>query len=336
MTMVSKELVKNADLPTKERRRAVIMRNADGTENKSGKLKHDAEIQIDIGGHKETVNALVSDISSADVFLGYDWLVKHNPEIDWEHQEVKFSRCPNNCTIPHETIHFGSYTRKLEQVQEKSADTTQPTDLPKYLRPYTHLFNKKNFNKLPNRTVWDHEINLDETAPATLQSKVYPMTIIEKEELGKFVKENLESGHIRPSKSPYATPCFFIPKKDGTKWLVQDYKRLNEFTIKDKTPLPLISEVIDNLKEATVFNKLDIIWGYNNVRIKEGDEWKAAFITNEGLFEPTVMFFGMSNSPATFQRMMNTIFRELLQKGTLVNYMDDFVIPAKSQKELEE
>ena len=78
--------------------------------------------------------------------------------------------------------------------------------------------------------------------------------------------------------------------------------------IKDKTPLPLIGEVIDKLKEAKYFNKLDLIWGYNNVRIKEGDKWKAAFLTNKGLFEPQVMYFGLCNLPGTFQQMMNSIF----------------------------
>lgn len=134
------------------------------------------------------------------------------------------------------------------------------------------------------------------------------MTVKEQEELKEFIKENLESGRIRPSKSPYAAPVFFIPKKDGSKRLVQDYRKLNTVTVKDKTPLPRIGEVIDKLRTAKYFNKLDIIWGYNNVRIKEGDEWKAAFLTNEGLFEPTVMFFGLCNSPGTFSRMMTSIF----------------------------
>jgi hypothetical protein len=103
-----------------------------------------------------------------------------------------------------------------------------------------------------------------------------------------------------------------------------------------KTRLPLISEVIDQLKDAKYFNKLDIIWGYNNVRIREGDKWKAAFLTNRGLFEPTIMFFGMSNSPATFSRMMTMIFREMLQDGSLVNYMDDFAIPGETKLQLQE
>jgi len=81
---------------------------------------------------------------------------------------------------------------------------------------------------------------------------------------------------------------------------------------------------------------LDLIWGYNNVRIKEGDEWKAAFLTNKGLFEPQVMYFGLCNSPGTFQRMMNSIFQELLYEGVLANYMDNFVILAKTMEELEE
>ena len=95
------------------------------------------------------------------------------------------------------------------------------------------------------------------------------------------------------SKSQYAVSCFYIPKKDRSLWLVQDYKKLNQVTIKDKTPLPLIGEVIDKLKEARYFNKLDLIWGYNNIQIKEGDEWKAAFLTNKGLFELKVMYFGL-------------------------------------------
>jgi len=97
--------------------------------------------------------------------------------------------------------------------------------------------------------------------------------------------------------------------------LVQDCRKLNQVTIKDKMPLPLIREVIDKLKEARYFNKLDLIWGYNNVRIKERDEWKAVFLTNKGLFEPQVIYFGLCNSPGTFQRMMNSIFWELLHEG---------------------
>ena len=98
----------------------------------------------------------------------------------------------------------------------------------------------------------------------------------------------------------------------------------------------LIREVIDKLKEAKFFNKLDLIWGYNNVWIKEEDKQKASFLMNKGLFKPQVMYFGLCNLPETFQRMMNSIFQELLHEGVLANHMDDFVIPAEMKKQLEE
>ncbi len=101
-------------------------------------------------------------------------------------------------------------------------------------------------------------------------------------------------------------------------------------TIKNRYPLPLISELIDKLRGAKYFTKLDVRWGYNNVRIKEGDEEKAAFRTNRGLFEPTVMFFGLTNSPATFQWMMNDIFHDLIGEGKVTIYLDDILIFSKN------
>jgi len=105
-----------------------------------------------------------------------------------------------------------------------------------------------------------------------------------------------------------AAPVFFIKKKDGSLRLVQDYQALNSMTVKNKYPLSLISELVSQLHRARYFTKLDVRWSFNNIRIKSGDEWKAAFWTNRGLFEPLVMFFGMTNSPATFQTMINDIF----------------------------
>jgi len=162
------------------------------------------------------------------------------------------------------------------------------------------------------------------------------ITLKEEEALNQWLDEQLKVGLIVESKSRYTAPCFYIPKEDGSLQLVQDYRKLNQVMIKDKMLLPLIREVIDKLKEAKYFNKLDLIWEYNNVWIKEEDEWKATFLTNKGLFEPQVMYFGLCNSPGTFQQMMNSIFRELLHEGILANYMDNFVIPAKTIEELEE
>src|SRR5467141_3415344 len=132
-----------------------------------------------------------------------------------------------------------------------------------------------------------------------------------------------------------ASPTCFIKKKDRCLHLVQDYHKLNVLTVKNAYPLPLIPDILNTVSRAKAkyFIKLDIRWGYNNVRIKDGDEWKAAFRTNQGLFEPLVMFFGLTNSPATFQTMMNDIFRELIDEGVVVIYMDDILIFGGQTKE---
>ena len=105
--------------------------------------------------------------------------------------------------------------------------------------------------------------------------------------------------------------------------------------IKNHYPLLLISELIDKLTHAKIFSKMDIRWGYNNIRIKEGDKWKAAFRTNRGLFKPLVMFFGLTNSPATLQIMMNNIFRGEIAEGWVIIYMDDILVFSKNEKDHE-
>ena len=127
------------------------------------------------------------------------------------------------------------------------------------------MFNKKKFEKLPERCEWDHEINLMKEALKKLNAKAYAITLKEEEVLNQWLDEQLKARLIVESKSKYVAPCFYIPKKDGSLWLVQDYRKLNQVTIKDKTPLPLIGEVINKLKKAKYFNKLNLIWGYNNV-----------------------------------------------------------------------
>ena len=125
-----------------------------------------------------------------------------------------------------------------------------------------------------------------EKAPRELNAKAYTMTIKEDKALNQWLNEQLKAGLIKESKSRYIVLCFYIPKKNEFLWLVQDYQKLNQVTIKNKTLLPFIGKVIDKLKEAKYFNKLDLIWKYNNVWIKEGDKWKVAYLMNKELFEP--------------------------------------------------
>jgi len=171
--------------------------------------------------------------------------------------------------------------------------------LPDCAKGFELVFAKEDFDILPEHRQWDHAIELI-LGSEPKSSKVYPLSPVEQKELDSFLEENLHTRRIRPSKSPMAAPVFFIKKKDSSLRLVQDYRALNSMTVKNKYPLPLISELISQLCGARYFTKLDIHWGFNNVCIKPGDEWKAAFWTNQGLFKPLVMFFGMTNSPATF------------------------------------
>ena len=205
-------------------------------------------------------------------------------------------------------------------------------EVPPWLADFDDVFSKKSFDALPDKKIWDHAIELVPGA-APSNCKVYPLSPNEQKELDEFLEENLRTGRIRPSKSPMASPVFFIKKKDGSLRLVQDYRALNALTIKNRYPIPLISELVNQLRGAKYFTKLDVRWGYNNVRIKDGDEWKAAFRTNRGLFEPLVMFFGLTNSPATFQTMMNDIFRDLIAQGSVCVYLDDILIFTKTREE---
>ena len=196
----------------------------------------------------------------------------------------------------------------IQETADKKEKTLEEM-VPPELLDYKDVFDKVTAERFPESRPWDHAIDLKEDF-VPHDCKVYPMTIPEQAELDKFIDENLAKGYIRPSKSPMASPFFFVSKKDGKLRPCQDYRKLNEGTVKNSYLLPLISTLLDKLKGAKYFTKLDLRSGYNNVRIKDGDQWKAAFKTSRGLFEPMVMFFGLCNSPATFQQMMDEIFRD--------------------------
>src|SRR5215471_343236 len=225
--------------------------------------------------------------------------------------------------------------RLAEAYHRNEAPKDFRDDIPNYLSEFEGVFAKESFDALPERKPWDHAIELVPDAELG-NCKIYPLSRDEQSELDAFLEESLASGRIRPSKSPMAAPCFFIKKKNGKLRLVQDYRKLNNITVKNRYPLPLIPELIGKLRGAKYFTKLDVRWGYHNVQIREGDEWKAAFRTNRGLFEPLVMLFGLTNSPATFQTMMNDIFQDLISEGVVCVYIDDILIFTKTLEEHQE
>jgi len=163
-------------------------------------------------------------------------------------------------------------SQRLTEGARRSKETqTTTTPLPAYVVEFQSVFAKKDFDILPEHRKWDHAIELIPRAEPK-SSKVYPLSPLEQMELDAFLEENLRTGWIRPSKSPIAAPVFFIKKKDGSLRLVQDYHVLNAITVKNRYPLSLISELVSQLRRAKYFTKLDVRWGFNNVRIKPGDE----------------------------------------------------------------
>ncbi len=217
----------------------------------------------------------------------------------------------------------------------KAQQYTCKAEVPKEYQQFAKLFSEEESKRYPPKRAWDHAIEFKKDAPEAVDCKVYPMNRIKDAAVQKFISDELEKGYIRESKLPYASSFFFVKKKDGKLQPMQDYRKINALTIRNQYPLPLITDLICDLSNAYIYTKLDVRWGYNNVRIREGDEKKAAFKTRYGLFEPTVMYFGLTNSPATFQTMMNYIYRDVIIKheplGTTIRvYMDNIGIATRT------
>jgi hypothetical protein len=171
------------------------------------------------------------------------------------------------------------------------------------------------------------------TAPIYKTS--YRMATPEIAELKEHIKELLQQGFIHPSSSPWGAPVIFVSKKDGTQRLCVDYHALNEVTIKNNYPLPRIDDLFDQLCGACVFSKIDLRSGYHQLKIQECDIPKTGFILRYGLYEYTVMSFGLTNAPAYFIYLMNKVFIEYLDKFVVV-FIDDILIYSKSEEEHEE
>ena len=330
------------------------LNNIDGTANRAGGITHFVRLTLTVGDITKETEFLVTDLGPEDLILGLPWLKETNPQVDWEKGEMKLPSGSEEEPSPplqkvdttraqrRAWIKAGIITHATDQVyclasftystklaadaNEAKLKKTFEQMVPQEYHSHAKVFSEQESHRLPKAQPWDHTIDLKPDAPETLKSKVYPMPLNEQAALDEFIEENLQKGYIVPSKSPMASPVFFIKKKDGKLRLIQDYRKLNDITIKNRYPLPLASDIINRLKDAKIFTKFDVRWGYHNVRIKEGDEWKAAFVTNRGLFEPKVMFFGLTNSPATFQALMNSIFADLIAEGKVAVYLDDILI----------
>lgn len=262
------------------------------------------------------------------MILGLRWLSRHNPTIDWENRVLQFKSdyCEEHCLA--ETLCAG-----MDEPYEKPPVPLQE-QIPLAYHDFLSVFGEEEFKQLPPHRPYDIAIDLVEGAQLPM-GPIYSMTPSESKSLKTHLEEELRNGKIRPTKSPGGAPVMFVKKADGSLRLVVDYRKLNAVTIKDKHPLPRQDDLMEKLQRAKIFTKFDLRWGYNNIRVKEGDEYKTAFRTKYGSFESLVMTFGLTNAPAVFQHFMNDLFRDLLDVNVIV-YLDDILVYSENPEKHEE
>ena len=211
-------------------------------------------------------------------------------------------------------------------------DLMSPQTLAKLVSDYSDVFQPRS-GCPPHRFDTSHTIRLKEGAQPTYR-RPYRMSIVEEQEMRRQIQELLDKDLIEPSASPYGAPVLFVQKKDGSLRMCVDYRALNKITVRDRYPLPRIDELLDRLHGCKVFSSLDLQSGYHQIRIADADKEKTAMVTSAGQFQFKVLCFGLTNAPATFQRVMNKIFQPYIGKFVLV-YLDDILVMSRSAAEHE-
>ncbi|UTT89457.1 hypothetical protein NDA17_006493 [Ustilago hordei] len=315
-----------------------------------------ASMQVSIGTHNlGVVEASVADTADYDLILGFTELRRLKPTIQWDTGQLEFktqeqdrplgetpeAARAGDLTMRRPTLHgfmlleeppsslpaFGFVPTGADKGVEMEVEVDKVVTAADIPKPYQHLrdvFDEVEADKLPHHTEHDLHLELIEGGKPP-QGPLYLKGPKEMSELRRYLDENLEKGFIRPSKSPARSPVLFVPKKDGGLRLCVDYRGLNEITVKNRAPLPLIEEQLFLLRKARIYTKLDLRAAYNLIWIAKGDEWKTAFGTQLGLYEYLVMPFGLANAPAHFQSFINDIFRDIIGVYVVV-YLDDFLI----------
>ena len=179
----------------------------------------------------------------------------------------------------------------------------------------------------------EQDFHIDLSPGATPQKKgVYRLSEAELQEMRRQLAELIDKGHIRPSKSPWGSPVLFVPKKDGGLRMCVDYRALNKLTVKNSYPIPRIDEIFDHLRGAKFFSKIDLRSGYHQIRLDSDSIPMTAFRTRYGLYEYLVLPFGLTNAPASFMSMMNSILHEYIDQFVMA-YLDDILIFSNTLEE---
>lgn len=277
------------------------------------------------GNHHETVQFHILSSSCLPLILGYPWLRLHNPHIDWATGAIlEWSSSSHQRCLQHASAPFHSSS-------SSSSSSPDLSGVPPEYHDFCQVFSKARATSLPPHRPYDCAIDLlPGTSPP--KGRLYSLSEPMRKVMETYINDSLAAGIIRPSSSPAGAGFFFVEKKDKTLRPCIDYRGLNDITIKNRYPLPLISTAFELLQGATIFSKLDLRNAYHLVRIREGDEWKTAFNTPTGHYEYLVMPFGLTNAPAVFQAMMNDVLRDMLNRYVFV-YLDDILIFSRSKEQ---
>jgi hypothetical protein len=296
-----------------------------------GKVRADSvclNVSVEIRGIEFPANLIVMGTQGIDAILGMNWLDKYQVVINYDKRTIKLVS-PLWKEVVTELVSPEPRKEGCHQmaIDSKEAD---PLETTKVVSEFPDVFPKDLPGMPPERKVEFAIELLPRTAP--IFKRAYWVSGPELVELKKQIDELSEKGYIRPSTSPWVAPVLFMEKKDGTKRMCIDYRALNEVTIKNKYPLPRIEDLFDQLREDSVFSKIDLRSGYHQLRIQPSDIPKTAFITKYGLYEFTVMSFGLTNAPTFFMNLMNSVFMDYLEKFVMV-FIDDILIYSQSEEE---
>jgi hypothetical protein len=308
------------------------------------------DCSFSIGKHQFSHHFRALSLPGHDVVLGCDWMSQYSPvAFHFKQQEFHMQATDGTAIIlptcsPTETavdIEPEQLCKLLDKgatgfiIQLHSLQLTDKAnqelnaDITLLLEQYGDVFEEP--TELPPSRSCDHRIPLvPDTNPPQMRPYRVPHKL--KDELEKQIKHLLETKLIRPSHSPYASQVILVKKKDISWRLCIDFRKLNAQTVKNKFPVPVIEDLLDELHGAKIFSKLDLRSGYHQIRMHEDDIHKTAFKTYFGHFEYVVMPFGLSNAPATFQSLMNDTFSDHLRKFILV-FFDDILVYGQTMEE---
>ncbi|KAG1393183.1 hypothetical protein G6F60_011646 [Rhizopus arrhizus] len=321
------------------------------------------EFQLVVQGLSYTVQAYIFDMKF-DIILGQQWFRQARPVPDWGNScwklvapggigEVVLTPCGDPRLAQAkgsghdlayviskkqlqryarkrlvEEVYLVHFTKPEQSTSERSAEADK---LEKTILDEFHdVFRNDLPPGLPPVRVVEHVIDTGDANP--INKPPFKMSPLELDELRRQLKELLTLGFIRPSSSPWGAPVLFVRKKDGTLRMCIDYRAVNALTRRLNTPLPRIDECLERLGGARYFSSIDLKSGYHQVRIKDEDVAKTAFNTRYGSYEFLVLPFGLTNSPPTFQKMMNAVLHDFIDKFVLV-YLDDILIFSKTQED---